>query len=69
MENPPAIAGDAREAASIPGSEDSMQRAWSPTPIFLPRESHGQRSKAGYSPWGHKKLDMTEATEQAHIHN
>ena len=22
--------------------------------------SHGQRSLAGYSPWGHKELDMTE---------
>jgi len=25
-------------------------RAWQPTPVFLPRESHGQRSLAGYSP-------------------
>ena len=24
---------------------------WQPTPIFLPRKSHGQRSLAGYSPW------------------
>ena len=23
-------------------------------------ESHGQRSLAGYSPWGHKQVDMTE---------
>ena len=27
---------------------------------ILPGESHGQRSLAGYSPWGHKELDMTE---------
>ena len=27
------------------------RRAWQPTPIFLPGESHGQRSLAGYSPW------------------
>ena len=26
------------------------RRAWQPTPVFLPRESHGQRSLAGYSP-------------------
>ena len=26
------------------------RRAWQPTPIFLPGESHGQRSLAGYSP-------------------
>ena len=36
------------------------RRAWQPTPVFLPRESHGQRSLAGYSPWGHKEWDMTE---------
>ena len=30
--------------------------------IFLPGDSQGQRSLAGYSPWGRKKLDMTEAT-------
>ena len=27
---------------------------------FLPGKSHGQRSLEGYSPWGHKELDMTE---------
>ena len=26
------------------------RRAWQPTPVFLPRESHGQRSLVGYSP-------------------
>ena len=31
------------------------------TPVFLPGESHGQRSQAGYSPYGCKELDMTEA--------
>ena len=30
------------------------------TPVFLPGESHGQRSLVDYSPWGHKKLDVTE---------
>ena len=30
------------------------RRKWQPTPVFLPEESHGQRSLAGYSPWGHK---------------
>ena len=33
---------------------------WQPTPAFLPGESHGQRSLAGYSPCGHKESDMTE---------
>ena len=34
----------------------------SPTPVFLPGESHGHRSLVGYSPHGHKQSDMTEAT-------
>ena len=36
------------------------RREWQPTPVFLPRESHGQRSLASYSPWGCKELDTTE---------
>ena len=36
------------------GQEDPWRRKWQPTPVFLPRESHGQRSLAGYSPWGCK---------------
>ena len=38
------------------------RRKWQATPVFLPGESHGQRSLAGYSPWGHKELDMTESS-------
>ena len=38
------------------------RRAWQPTPVFLLGESHRQRSLVGYCPWGHKELDMTEAT-------
>ena len=30
------------------------RRKWQPTPVFLPGESHGQRSLAGYNPWGCK---------------
>ena len=29
---------------------------------------HGQRSLAGYSPWGHKELDMTEGLSTQHTH-
>ena len=39
------------------------RRAWQPTPVFLPGESHGQRSLVGCGPWGHKELDMTEVTQ------
>ena len=31
-----------------------------PTPVFLPEKSHGQRSLAGYSPWGHKGSHTAE---------
>ena len=38
------------------------RRKWQPSPVFLPGESHGQKSLAGYSPQGRKKSDMSEAT-------
>ena len=40
------------------------RRKWQPTPVFLPGESHGQRSLMGYSPWGHKESDTTEHTHR-----
>ena len=36
------------------------RRKWQPTPVFLPEESHRQRSLEGYSPWGRKESDTTE---------
>ena len=36
------------------------RREWQSTPVFLPEESHGQRSLAGYSPWSPKEVNMTE---------
>ena len=33
---------------------------WQPTLVLLPGEFHGERSPVGYSPWGHKELDMIE---------
>ncbi|XP_070324437.1 zinc finger MYND domain-containing protein 12 isoform X1 [Odocoileus virginianus] len=35
---------------------------WQPTPVFLPGESHGQRSLVVYSPWGRTESDITEVT-------
>ena len=35
------------------------------TPVFLPGESHGQRSLVDYSPWGRKESDTTE---RLHFH-
>ena len=45
------------------------RREWQPIPVFLPGESHGQRSLAGYSPWGCKKdrHDLTSKTTIADI--
>ena len=37
-------------------------KSWQPTPAFLPGKSHGQRSLAGYSPYGDIELNTTEAT-------
>ena len=38
------------------------KRAWQPTPISLPGESHGQRRLVGCSPWGSRESDTTEET-------
>ena len=38
------------------------RRAWQPAPVFLPGESHGQRSLMGYGSQGHRESGMTEAT-------
>ena len=39
------------------------------TPVFLPGKSHGQRSLAGYSPWGRKELDVTEYVLYTRTHS
>ena len=44
------------------------RRAWQPTPVFLPGESHGQRNLEGSSPQGRKQLDATEVTKHTHTH-
>ena len=61
VKNPPTNEENARDIGSIPGSiRFPWRRKWQSTPVFLPGESHGQSSLAGYSPWGHKVSDMTE---------
>ena len=40
------------------------RRNWQPTPVCLSGEFHGQRSLAGYSPWGRKELDMPATNTQ-----
>ena len=47
------------------GQEDPLEKAMATTPVFLPEESQGQRSLAGYSPWGHKvRHNCMRAREQ-----
>ena len=41
------------------GQEIPWRREWLPIPVFLPGESHGQRSLVGYSQWDHQESDMT----------
>ena len=62
VKNLPAHAGDVKRLGFDPwvGNIPWRRRTWQPTPVFLPGESHGQRSLAGYSPSGHKELDTTE---------
>ena len=68
VKNMPANTGDTGDVGSIPGSGRLLwRRKGQPTPVFLPGESHGQRSLAGYSPWGHKELDTTELLTHTHV--
>ena len=43
-----------------PYNKCSSLRQWHPTPVLLPRKSHGRRSLVGCSPWGRKESDTTE---------
>ena len=45
------------------GWENALVEDTATHSVFLPGESHGQRSLAGYSPWGHKQLDTAEDTQ------
>ena len=65
VKNPPAIQDS--WVWSL-GQEDPLRRELLSTPVFLPGEFHGQRSLAGYIPWGGKESDMTERLS-THTHN
>ena len=61
VKNPPANEGDAGDMGSItgigrfPGEGNGHSLQYS-----CLKKSLGQRSLAGYSPWGHKESDTTE---------
>ena len=62
VKDPPVNAGDIRGTGLSPGQKGPWKRAWKHTPVFLPGESHGQRSLESYSPWGPEESHTTEAT-------
>ena len=63
VKSPSANAGDLRDVGLIPRlGRSPWRRAWQSTPVFLPGESHGQRSLEGYSLQGLKESDTTEVS-------
>ena len=68
VKNLPANAGGVGDAGLIPGSGRTPGGGHGNPLQFSHQDNpHGQRSLVGYSPWGCKQLDTTEATEHACI--
>ena len=67
VKNPPANARDIRGTGSIPGWARSPERGHG-NPLQYPclENSHGQRSLAGYSPYGRRESDTTDVTTPGH---
>ena len=61
--------GDIQNTSESEYVQSTWRREWHPTPIFLPGEFHGQRSLAGYSPWGCKESDTTEQLTHTPLEN
>ena len=51
------------------GQEDLLEKEMATHSSVLPGKSHGQRSLEGYSSWGHKEPDTTEANEHSALKN
>ena len=61
VKNPPAVHETCRRCRFDPWVEKiPWRRKWQVVPVLLPGHPHGQRSLAGYSPWGHEESDRTE---------
>ena len=68
VKNPSASAGDTRDVGLIPGSGRSPGEGnGNPLQYSCLEDSHEQRSLVGYSLWGRKELDTTEAPWHAHF--
>ena len=63
VKNPPANAGDVGSILGL--GKIPWKRKWQPSPVLLPRKSHGQRSLVGFSPWDRKESDTTERLSTA----
>ena len=63
VKDPPANARDLKNMGSIPGLGRSPGAGHgNPLQYSCLENPHGQKSMAGYSPWGHKESDTTEVT-------
>ena len=58
-----------RRASSMWVGKTPWRSKWQPTPVFLLEKSHGQRSLAGYSPRGHKRVGHDLVTKQQQQRN
>ena len=65
VKNPPAMQETWVQSL---GWEDPLEEEWQSTPVFLPGESHGQRSLVASNPRGCKESDMTERLSTAHYY-
>ena len=58
--------GDARDSDSVLGWEDPLEEGMATHSSVVAWRLPWTENMVGYSPWDHKELDMTEATEQEH---
>ena len=61
IKNPPVMQELQETRVQSLGQKDTLEEGMA-TPVFLPGESHGERSLVGYSPQSGKEFDMTKAT-------
>ena len=59
VKNPPTMQETQETPFPSLGWADPLEKKMTPTPVFLPGKSHGQRCLAGYSPWVRKESNTT----------
>ena len=67
IKNSPALQETQETWVQSLGQEDLLEEGMATHSSILPGESPGQRSLEGCSPWGHRELNMNDATEHTHI--